>query len=358
MRTLISIDQYNKSMEIRVGRLRYRAMKYYESTIPEDEIRKEDITKELFLEIKDRIKNKNLINMQINGNVTTGKSTLGIYFVQHILTLLDKSLSIQNITGDQVEFLRVIKNPKITNTALLIDEWNELGETGLNSTTDKSLFQYYSDVQAQRYIHKVSCAPKEFVDPNSDIILDIVSADKVRKVTHFLISFRFSKAEGEVIQLIGRGTINVSEILTNEVYNKYRDKKFRKMELVYSHGIRDVREIEQADIIVRVWKEMKNLANLMVVDRGVISNYVDKVRREKSELLSLLSVEDIIRKIHGLMQLERTIATTQIRISAHIKQGKPTLEMEKALEQLEQVKGALLSNYIQLIEVGKRYKEI
>ena len=104
-----------------------------------------------------------------------GKSTLAIAIAYWIflklqeLGLIPKKerFTCKYIARDQSEFGEMIKDSvNIYDTVRVIDEFNEMEETGENSTIERALRNTFSDVQAMRHIHRISCSPKDNPDKN------------------------------------------------------------------------------------------------------------------------------------------------------------------------------------------------
>lgn len=346
---------------VKLGGLRYLATMYAESVTPESEIRKEDVLPLLREDLVSRLQKRHLINMQILGQVTEGKSTVMLQFLLFILEHMHKKLTIANIAGDQVEGLRKIADPANSETCIGIDEWNALATTGLNATTESAQYQYYSDVQAQRYIHKLACSPGTVVDPNADIALQVVSVDKAAERTYFTVHVKLSRPNGEsFFQLVGLASVCVHQALHHPVYAEYRRKKFKKMALVTKEGVRDVRELEMARIIVEVFNRLQGLAAHAIVSRDTCSVYVDVVRHEHRELLSILSSDDIVRKVHGLLRAKREIYELSQRLSKPRRGASEddATGVKADLERMSKTLSEGLAYYKHMINVYEEYKRI
>ena len=74
---------------------------------------------------------------------------------------------------------------------MLIDEFNVLGDTGANATTEKSLFEAYNDISGQAGISRIMCTPKANYryDPQSFIVIDVLSKDEDKKENVCRISY-------------------------------------------------------------------------------------------------------------------------------------------------------------------------
>lgn len=370
--------------DIIISNIKKLAMSMRDSQMSDEDIRNIDVTDDLIDEINRKIKEKNLITIQIIGEVTTGKSTLAIQLMLIIAKLMKVPVDINNICGDQSEYIRKMADSKLKNTVLVIDEWNELGNTGLNATTENSLLTYYAEVQAQRYIHRISCSPSKISDIGADIILDVQSVDKDTQITNFLVSYKLVSSSVIYPQLIGYARLNVSQAIKCPFYKKYRAKKFQKIDFVIKSGVRDVREIQQAILIKEVWIELRPLTRYMKVKREVVSATVDKVRRMHNEIVSILTSEELTKKAFALLDLEREIniikakkkqlgskmeknieemkdedyKTDYIRKELNKKYGIDVENLDDAYNILVSIRDSQLENYDDLEEIAKRYKSL
>lgn len=347
--------------EIKISKLKKLALDNLESVRTDDDIRKDNVTELLEWEIEDKLKYNELINCQIVGQVTSGKSTLATQFALEINRKLKRKMDMTYICFDQIEYLRKMKDEKLGKVCLQIDEWNAMGETGLNATTEQNLISYYSDIQAQRFIHRISCSPSTVMDNNADIILEVLSADKPAETTSYLVYYRIVRPHEILLQLCGHGTKKVSETLNCDFYQRYREKKFKKMDFLIKHGIKDVREIYYAKVILQVFTELQFTAKVINVNRDIISNYVEKIRRSEKEIFSILTSEDIIRKTQGLLGLHRQIYLIGKKAET-IKQQNTEMalarELEENFKKLKETRDLIITDYTNLVEIGNKYQNI
>ena len=125
--------------------LKYLFTKARESLTTESEALKNDLTETFKEWKKEKIRAKELIVIQIRGEVRTGKSTVGIQLVWDInkdiqklgLNPIAESYMWKWIFSDQTEFLRFI-NGNERHVALSIDEFNSLAKTEKNYNTDSA----------------------------------------------------------------------------------------------------------------------------------------------------------------------------------------------------------------------------
>ena len=135
----------------------------------EGDILKEDFTQKFYNELVNIYNFGELINIALIGKVTRGKSTVAIALCDWILTnLIKKPMGIKNILDDQISYQRIIKDTSLTNDCHVIDEDNRLSRTGINATMETTQLQSFSEIQAQRFLHRIYCS---FI--NSSIVLAI-----------------------------------------------------------------------------------------------------------------------------------------------------------------------------------------
>ena len=181
------------------------------------------------------------------------------------------------IFSDQTEFLRFINGDE-RNVGLTIDEFNILAKTGINSTTEEALLDYYSSVFAGQYLHRVCNSTDTLTDKNTTVILETIGKDEEKKVTRCKLIYRDIITKKEMT--LGYIDIDTSHIVKNwiesgvreivetrgiqnqkdrekvdhwkrkDFYIRYQIRKYRRMELLKKEGIRDIRELEFADIIL------------------------------------------------------------------------------------------------------------
>lgn len=353
-----------------INTLKYLAIQNNRSLAPDEDLEKQDVTEILWKEINDTLVAGELNNIQILGGVIEGKSTVMAAIVHFGNKKLDTQMSLQFICADQLEFSRKVMNPKLMNCFVGIDEWNKLSETGYNASVESAFLEYFSDVQAQRFIHRISCSPRGLVDPNATIILECLGKNKESKVTRVIVKYRLLQAEGEQIQVVGHADIFVGEVMKTKWYKQYRERKFKKMELVTQEGVRDIREMEYSELVLRVFRKLRNLAKMGLVNRDLINGYVETERRKDKRFLSILTTDDIISKVMGILRLVKEQTRIQnemekaVRMSNKAGNGageyfRDKIEtLKKILEEVKDNEKELLANYEKLVQINEKYKAI
>jgi hypothetical protein len=318
----------NKEINVSVDPLKGLYYERIDQLEREEDIIQRDITHEFYTFLEDKLDNKELINIAIKGEVSGSKSTSAIAIIYEINSLIEKRDNkkidmFKSIFSDQTEFLRFI-NTEETNLGIVIDEFSDLANTGMNATTESALFNYYSNVFAQKFIHRVSCSPSVILDINSNIILEYVGKNEKEKVSKFILRYK-NVTRGFQEWTLGCIYIDVSKILDTNFYKRYRKKKFQRMELLDKHGVRDLRELEFADSILDVVDELKDF----VADGNkqelsdMIQATISKVNREKKRIYSMIVSGEIGSRCRNILNLYSSIGNISIR------SDKTKSEMEK-----------------------------
>ena len=172
------------------NRFYYYANEYMKRPTTNEELQAIDMTQEFMKEIEEEVIHDELVDINVNGKVRMGKSTFAIDLGRWIYGLLIKhkkrmggKYGIKNVARDQQEYSRIMRDKDTKFTVIVTDEINELEETGENVTVEKALSNVFSNIQAGRYVHRVSCSPKDVTDPNADVFLEVISVNKKEKMT-------------------------------------------------------------------------------------------------------------------------------------------------------------------------------
>lgn len=318
----------------KVSAFYHMAEKYRHKPTEADKIEILDITEIFLQELEEMIKNEELINININGQVRKGKSTAGIAIGQIIWNILQRNkkqstnrqFGTNNIARDQIEYTRFMQNEDNRNTVIVVDESNALEKGGENVTVENQLRQVFSDVQAARYCHVIWCSPKDVLDDNSDIMLSVIAIDKKSKETICKLYYRYYEGGEEHIYVLGHVRIYVGHLLINweeiredyvkgrrikevkeiakrDFYVDYMIKKYQKMELLTKHGIFRARKLDYAPIILEIAQELIPLTRITNINmRDVIkTELIEKSKRHKIPF-SIVGEEWITRDIHGYLQ--------------------------------------------------------
>jgi hypothetical protein len=301
------------------------------------------------------IKNGELVNLQINAQVRKGKSTLGCELGDGIIEKLVKynhkpkgyTMNINNIVRSQQEYSDVMKRGNLANDFILIDEFDAMDDTGENSSVEQRLREKMSDIFAGLYVHKVSCSPTDVVDKNADLFIEVIATNKERRETLTHIYFNLMQNGVRTKIPIGRCVFSVAKVISRWVeiqgifiknyemnnakelgeilsendlkqlnkdnnliesirkedyYVDYMVRKYFKMKLTTKEGIYNSRDLDNAEIILDVVLENKEMAMYTdSFDINMVKAYVDIVARRNKMVLSLIGKKEIIDKSMGIL---------------------------------------------------------
>lgn len=327
-----------------------------ETAISEEEAKTVNVTNSVWHSFETRLASNEPINCQIRGDPATGKSTVGSKIGLTISREIGLNQGILDgynkfIFSDQIEFLRFM-NTKMENIAIVIDEWNRMVNTGYNATTEMTLFDYYSDVFAQRFVHRISCAPSNVVDKNCYLFLDIEGRDLEKKVTRLKVIYK-DIVTGESL-VIGHFDIYVGDTMQMPWYGKYREKKFKRMELLEKNGIRDIRELEFADVALRAFLILSDTAKTVRIKTNTINKTVDMVRRQQGRIYSMLTMNEITGRVKGLLDLLNEKKSLE-RKFGKMKMGEEKNMVMRAIENIDKIFKLGLQDETRLANIYNSY---
>ena len=316
----------------------YYAREYAENLTKDHEIRNINMTEEFWDEIEKEITNDELVNININAKVRMSKSTTGIYIGSEVFKLLLKhkkreggKYGIYNIARDEQEYSKMMRDPNTAYTVIVTDEINQLEGTGENVTVERALNNVFSNIHAARYVHRVSCSPKDTADPNADIFLEVISVDRVKKITHAHLYYNMFKAGEEYLQLLGYVNFDVSGLIgvwdekvkkhflkekkssydnrivkqyrKEDFYTEYMCRKYEEMDLITGEGILRPRMLDYADVVLKVIDRLRPLTRINILNKPTIRNFVKKFCRENKIPTSIVGEELMTQEVEGVLNL-------------------------------------------------------
>lgn len=316
----------------------YQEAKNYiesEDLIEEGEIAKNDVTEKFIKEIgHNMLINRESVNININSPVRSGKTTVnfacGIIVQEGLkkLGMTTEDFGIKNIARTQYELSKKMREPEMNNVFICIDEFDDLEETGENATVEKALLKHFSKIQAGRYIHRGYCSPSDVPDDESNIILNVIQADKEERITHCRLYYKILKGGTMYTQCIGHVNLYVGHIVKNWIeqgiekrfynfnktekdlklieewrrkdwYTEYMCRKFEKMDLINKKGVFRTKEMDYADVILEIIEELFDLTKIGGLNQREIKNFVRSKCREKKVPLSLVGEQIITDRVDG-----------------------------------------------------------
>ncbi len=330
------------SLIFKINSLRKLAEKYAGEIKANEEIFKEDVTELLEKEIRYQIRNGEIVIAEIKGKPRTGKSTVGIViakdWIDDELKVCKKKergveFGMRNIARDEQEYSEKMSEGDLMNDVILTDEQNELEKGGENATTEQQLKSVFSDVQAGRYIHRVSVSPEQVIDYNSDIWIETVGIDSRLMITHCRVYYRINNAQTRFWQPIGYANIYVGELIKNweknikemflktrktekdinvikgwgkkDFYCLYMIKKYQKMELITKYNILRPRDLPFAKVIIEVIESLKDMTKYMPVDVDLVKNYVEMGIRKHKLRASIIGKKLVTDRANGVIKVFR-----------------------------------------------------
>lgn len=277
-----------------------------------DNIYNQNITSLFYEYLVFQIKTNKLLNIAVIGEVAHGKSTLACGLCNDIISYINKfiykddqknykKMSVNQICADTLEWSRKAHDNKYSNTCFVVDEDNPMSKVGVNSTTEIARLQSFSRIQAQRFIHRIYCAPGSIADDQSTIILQVINYDKNYKFIRANVWYKSNEPYGNDMQIIGFTDVYVSDILEKEWYKKYKIKKFKKMDLINEAGIDDVRQFEEAIIIMELYSNNCALAKYQMLKISDLNLEIKQIIRENKSRVSLLAKDEFIKDIKAIL---------------------------------------------------------
>lgn len=309
----------------------------------EDETEKMDFTDIFWAELEAMVRHNEIVIININSKPRLGKSTEAIAIARKIFDLLKRikgkkgEFNLHNIARDHQEYSRMMRDPKTEHTVLVVDEFNELENTGENITAENALRKQFSDVQAARYVHRVCCSPTDIIDPNADIMLQLVSHDERTMISHNKLFYRYHEGAIEDTRLLGYVNIYVGDIIKTwltvrdsfyrvektkadkikirraaemDFYTNYVIKKHEKMELITREGIFRPRLLDFAEPIKNTVQALRPLTKLCKsIDKDIIRNILIAEIRKAKLVTSIFGDEFETRHaqgiLNGMVQLQK-----------------------------------------------------
>lgn len=342
-----------KETDVKINGFKWLYENLKDKAITNDEIfSKYDLTNVFFEWIKRLILNKELFNCSVLGNPASGKSTImcllidkgnqilkeeGLFALREDKKKDEKVLGMKEgdfIFADQNEFLTTIKK-ELWSCFIGIDEYNRLADTGVNSMIEMLLNATYSDIFAQQNVHRVLCSPSTIGDINCWLILEVYGTNRKEKTTTCKVFYR--DIINNYKRCIGRVSFNVSEILEKEWYVAYREKKFKRMELLQREGIRKFSEMEFSIIILKVFDELKNIIDDKKVDGDLVLSFVKQELKEHF-VGSMILENEIASEVRNLLNLLSLIIKEQKKRDKKLLEGKEeeAREIDRKIELLKE----------------------
>lgn len=323
--------------KFRVSSLYYYANEYRKKLVDPNDVENTNMTEVFFLELKEIIKNLEILKLEIIGKMRLGKSTiamaLGVEVTKHIKQYHNPNavFNMNNIARDQFEYSRKMMNQDLCHTVIVTDENSELDNTGENVTIERSLLKSYSNEHAARYVHNINCSPKGATDSNTDIVLQVISTDKVRMISHCKLYYRYPESDIDIPILLGYVNIDVSSVVKNWVnenieglflkpnktvkekqkimewakkdwYVEYMIKKHQKFDMLTKHKVLRPRLLPYAQMILDIVKDLEEMAPLgAALTKSLITSDVESYIRKSGLPISIVGKVTIRDEVVGII---------------------------------------------------------
>lgn len=321
----------------------------------------DDITELFEIYIEDKISSGELLNIAITGEVAGSKSTSGCKIKKKANDVIRKKHKkvideFKTIFSDQTEFVRFI-NTEEQDVCVLIDEFSRVAEIGLNATTEMALFDYYTEVFAQKHVHRISCSPSVILDKTATVILDYLGKDTNNFYSKFKLSYR-NPSDGYNQKTLGFIHIYVGDIIEEDWYKKYRKKKFDRMELLDKHGVKDIRELEFSDVIIDTVEDLK----AFVVDgnktemNDMINSAVIRFAREKKKIYSYLTLGEINSRCRNILNIYAMFGRITAKLNKCKKEDFERLMIKK--KKIEEVLDREINEEVRKLQIYKKFLDI
>lgn len=361
-----------KTIAVEVDKLKQLYLESRDRLIKPEEVTR-DITPIFYTGIRQKLIKKERITITIIAQTTKGKSTLGLNIKESINEIIKDlakeeklSTTLQKthnpyelISANQIEYMRIVRRQDLYQVCSHVDEFSPMAKSGLNSSTEENLLEYYNTVCAQKYIHTIYCTPGHEYDKYGLLIIEIIDTDMSLGITKAKLYYN-NPTDIRAVPL-GHITINVNNTLKSDWYKTYRKRKDFAMDLILQESIKDVRELEFALVTLIAYKDCKRLAEIGKVNTDIISLKLNSIIRETKAVYSLLSKNEIISNVRGLLTPLQEIKNVQNLLWKNRKT--PLTETQKAQyeEQISIYKKELqkmLQEYLYLLDLYKKYSEI
>lgn len=376
------------------------AIKYIDKPVDEEDIVVNDYTEMFFAELSEQLREGRILTINIGGNRREGKSTVGFFLLFWIHKELKKigkipkyeKVGLYNVARDQQEFSEKIVDPRLTHNVILTDEWNELENTGENVTVERALQKNFSDIQAVRYIHRVSCSPKDLVDENTDIILEVIPTVRDKSfITKLRLYYRFLLGGDVRTQLIGHININVGEVIKNwekkirpimekrpemiteeekkiiddnimiDPFVEYNVRKMQKINLLTKEGIFRPRELKYSALIYDIIQRLRPMASYGKITKDTIRNHVERAFKEQKIPFSFLGIHFAIERVYGLLSGIKDLESQRANFGYMMKKGLKDGDIRARQQSIEETEKSLQYLIVELNkekELYAKYNEI
>lgn len=366
-----------KQKILKISKFKKMAMNLINSVEDRSNILANDLTEDFYRELENMIKDGEIIIIQITGKMRLGKSTMGFKIAQDIFNLLKKynkrsqneSFGVENIARDQHEKLIYMLNPNNKFNVIVTDEFNEMEDSGINSTANDKLLKDFSNIQAGRYIHGVNISPTGIIDHNTDLVLNVIEKRRSNMTCICELKYREYTMGNWIEVTLGRVEIYVGDIINTwesivkkhydkpiwnendkriikqyvkkDWYTKYVIRKFQKMDLVNKEGIMRPRELQWIELQWDIINKFKDLTKHVKLTSGsTIKALINPFLEKRKIPVSILGSRELSDKVMGILKLyEDFHKETNAKNKLKLRLSKGNLNQEEINEINNIIKG-------------------
>ena len=135
-------------------------------------------------------------------------------------------------------------------------------------------------------------------------------------------------------------------------------EKMARINLMNTHGIQNPRELEQAEIVLEIYNELKEYAKVGV-SQSYLKLYLKEKKAEKKQLQSIILTEEMVSDLYGLLDVEKRLEMTKQQIRKASSKGeleKATM-LDKMMKQMRETQTKLLKGLKKKKELRDMFRE-
>lgn len=355
-----------------VDALKKHAKAIFERNISQEDVRQmfsNDYVLSIFTKgIREKLIKRECLSILIKAQTTKGKSTLAFFlmrFINKMITDLGQKTSFEDedqlfqlISSNQIEFTRIARRPDLYNVCTTIDEYSHMGETGAQATIERQQFRWRENVCAQKFIHKIMCTPSSEYDEVALLILHIIDKDETNKTV--LCKLFYNDPTETIPIYLGNLMFDIHSVLGTYWLNLYRIKKFFAIELAEQDMIRDVRELEEALVVLLTIIKCTELAESGHGDRNLTKCRVRDSAREIGAVYSIIGEELVYKYAQSVIELmvEKSQLIRRLKKNANKMTLEELQQIRKTIDIYTDNIRAELQKYLRLTKLYIKYMSI
>lgn len=360
-------------IEFLTNSLYFLASKIREEDKTESEILEIDRTILFNKQLQKMVLEGKIILININGKMRLGKSTVGIAIAKTIHQALikgeqtNKKFGIRNILRDQYEQGRIMDDPDTHHSIFVVDEWDDMEDSGENVSVLNKKRMTQGKLQAGRYNHFIYCSPRDKPDSNADIQLDVWAWAKNKPITRCKLKYVTYEDGIPLATTIGYVDINVEPIIKNWIkikqlfelrekttrqtkqiremakhdwYIDYQIRKYIKFDLMTKHKINKPRLLDYGQPLLEIREKINQVAKIGTIKSPDLIYIIGKRIYKKYGLeQSVLGVELANRELkamHDTFKAYYTLIEQKKKETIKLHKGTNLIIKQQIAETIEQ----------------------